>query len=162
MQLVITADASRMTSRIIRVDANLADPSPGLERVGFFLLVQLWERIVRRPIQAYSGRYLRWLIRNGEISGKLWGILSGDLLGQSTPIAGAPAGADLGAELAPDGQAVTVGHINPASEAKARGFAQVYQRKFGEWPYSPRPGDEAEAAEVLQEWLSEAVGGGEG
>jgi hypothetical protein len=154
----VQVDGARLVARLDRAGRRVADPRPGLQRAGWYMLLQLWERITERPVQAYSGRYLAWLAANGELSGKLWGILTGDLLGQSAPLEGAPQGA-LGAEVESDAPAVTVGHLNPASERKARGFAAKYQRTWGEWPYSPRPGDEERVAEVLDDWLGEAVSG---
>lgn len=157
MRVTVSVDGARFAVRLRRAADRVGDPSPGLERAGFYMLLQLWERIVRRPVQVYSARYLRWLSRNGELSGKLWGILTGDLLGQSAPIDGAPSSADMGAELHQAGTSITVGHLNPASEPKARGFGEIYRSKFREWPYAPRPGDESDVGEVLQEWLAEAL-----
>jgi len=161
VRVKVEVDCSDVLRRLDRADDALADLSPALMKAGFWLLLTFWERVVRRPIQAYSARYLRWLLANGEISGKLVGILTGDLIGQMQPVADGAGGGDFGLELDPDGTAVEVGHINPASEAKARGFDRWHRSKFGESYVEVRPEDEEGVREVLAEALVDLGFGGE-
>jgi len=145
---VIAADLTRLA------EAG-GSPVEALTEMGAWLLVTLWDRIAGRPTSAYAESYRRWLVRTGEISGKLLGVLTGALIGSSAP--GPAGGGDLDMRLG-ESEAL-VGFVDPQNRAKAAGFNAWYQSKFGEPAIGLRAGDEEALSDIFDRKVQEALDG---
>ena len=160
MRVRVEVDGSRVIARLSRVERGLADLREPLTEAGAWLLVQLWDRITGRSTSVYSARYKRWLIKHGELSGKLVGLLTGDLIGQMAPGPDGHGGGSLAMELNADGESALVGLLKPKdSRGKAPGFSRWHKRKFGSPAIALEPGDSERIAQIFEEWMEDLTHG---
>jgi hypothetical protein len=131
--------------------AKLRNWTAPLTESGFLLLMRIWDRVTGKSTSppTYSDRYVQWLLRHGEWSGKMVGILTGGLIGMSAPASGA--GGDL--ELSEGPGYVEVGFLNPTG--KVHGFLAWFKRKFGEEAIQATESDQREIGEIFDRWLAE-------
>jgi hypothetical protein len=129
-----------------------ADLSVPLAQAGFLLLLGIWRRITGKDsANAYSERYVEWLIRHQYWTGKLIGIVKGALIARSEPKEGATAAGEM--ETRPSPGAIEIGFLNPTG--KIHGFLGWFKRKFGEEAIRADARDEAKIAEIFDHWLAE-------
>jgi hypothetical protein len=126
-------------------------PEGAFLQAGFYLLLRIWDRITGKPVEGnYSAQYVAWLVRRGEYSGKMIGILAGALIAQSAPTGGSAG--ELGTTVGRD--YVEVGFLNPSP--KAHGFLGWFKRKFGHEAISADDRDQREIARIFDEWIAGA------
>lgn len=145
---------AREASAALHAQATrMRDWSGALVEAGFLLLLRIWDRIAGKQVASanYSKRYVEWLIRHGDWSGKMVGILTGALIAQSAPAGPGASAGELGTQSGPD--YVEVGFINPSR--KAHGFLGWFRRKFGEEAIQATDDDQRQIGEIFDRWMAE-------
>lgn len=129
------------------------DMSGAFVEAGFLLITRIWDRITGKPTSppTYTDQYVRWLIKTGDWSGKMVGILSGGLIAQTVPVQGSQPAGELEARSGPD--FVEVGFLNPSP--KARGFLSWFSRRFGEEAIQATEDDERDVVKIFDNWMAE-------
>lgn len=142
--------AREVAAELRRLGQRAELPEGALLQAGFLLLQRIWDRIAGKPVEGnYSAAYVAWLIRKGDYSGKMIGILTGALIAQSAPAGGASG--ELGTRTGRD--SVDVGFLNPSP--KVHGFLGWFKRKFGQEAISADDRDRRDLARIFEEWMEE-------
>ena len=142
-----------VVARLDRFERGVEDLAAPLTEAGACLVTRMYERITGRPTSVYSASYLKFLLRAGDLDGKILGILTGALIGATAPGPASASGASLRAELEAGGEAALVGFLDPGQEEKAEHFNDWHERKFGEPAISVTAADERAVQDIFRDWM---------